>query len=100
VLSKYSCLPDTRKLRQLISSLCAYLPSMLMAARYESRMRATVNRWNIIAHPFKKNLVVSRRKAEKESHHITPTLQHETYKCILDRLQGCSGHYVLNSDNP
>lgn len=57
---------------------------MLMAAKYEDRKGATVNRLNTRAHPFQINPVVSRRKAEKPSHHIALILQHETYKFILD----------------
>lgn len=78
VLLKYSCLADARKLRHLISFLCAYLQLMLMAAKYEYRKGATVNRLSTTAHPFQINLVVSKRKAEKPSHHIALLLQHET----------------------
>lgn len=100
VLLKCSCLPDARKLRHLISFLSAYLQLMLMAAKYEDRKGATVNRLSTTAHPFQINLVVSRRKAEKPSHRIALILQHETWKFILDWLQSHCGHHVLNRVNP
>lgn len=72
---------------------------MLMAATYKSRTRASVNRLNVTARPFQINLVVSRTKAEKQTHNIAPILPHKTYKFLLDWLEIQGGHDMLNSVN-